>query len=126
MTVDFLFEFGKGKSGLHLPVKMSTRERVVQAWSHQRLLDAAYGGGRYKGIMVLLSETRLDTRSHEVIEICVADQWLAYQTLLSKMDRIYYVDVPRRYQELTDRFPDVIQIKQFGEFFTEKDSVVSR
>ena len=122
MTMDFLFDLGARK--VHVPVKMSTRERVVQAWAHQRLLDSAYGKGEYTGIMVLFSETKLDSRSHEVVEICVPDQWLAYQSLLSKMDRIYYFDLPKRYQDLTDSFPTVIQIKQFGEFFTEKDKVV--
>ena len=54
--------------------------------------------------MVLFSETKLDTRNHQVVEICVPDQWLAYQSLLSKMERIYYFDLPLRYQELTDNF----------------------
>jgi hypothetical protein len=103
---------------------MSTRERVVQAWAHQRILDGAYGDGAYKGIMVLFTETKLDSRSHEVVEICVPDQWLAYQSLLAKIDRIYYFDVPTRYQALTDAHPDLIQIKQFGEFFRERASVL--
>ena len=124
MTMDFLFEPAGGSFNIHLPVKMSTRERVVQAWAHQRLLDAAYGSGRYKGIMVLFSETKLDSRSHEVVEICVPDQWLVYQTLLSKLDRIYYFDVPVRYQELTNAFPSIIQIKPFQEFIAETRSVV--
>ncbi len=124
MTMDFLFDFGSGRPGIHLPVKMSTRERVVQAWSHQRLLDSAYGHGAYKGIMVLFSETKMDSRSLEVIEICVPDQWLAYQTLLATLDRIYYFDIPQRYQELTDSFPDVIRIQQFGDFFSQANSIV--
>jgi len=124
MTMDFLIDVGKKHSKIHLPVKMSTRERVVQAWAHQRLLNAAYGEGNYRGIMVLFSETKLDSRSHEVVEICVPDQWLAYQSLLAKMDRIYYFDIPARYQVLTTQYPEVIAIKQFGEFFTEKDSFV--
>jgi hypothetical protein len=124
MTMDFLFDTGKKLRKVHLPVKMSTRERVVQAWAHQRLLDAAYGDGTYRGIMVLFSETKLDSRSHEVVEICVPDQWLAYQSLLAHMDRIYYFDIPERYQTLTTQFPNVIVIKQFWEFFTEIEAVV--
>lgn len=75
--------------------------------------------------MVCFSETKLDLKKREVVEICVPDQWLAYQSLLAKMDRIYYFDVPRRYEELTRTFPDVIQIKQFGEFFIEREAVLS-
>ena len=124
MTMDFLFDLDGGKTKIHLPVKMSTRERVVQAWAHQRLLDSAYGEGTYKGIMVLFSETKLDSRSLEVIEICVPDQWLIYQALLAKMERIYYFDPPERYLTLTKSYPDIITIKQFGEFFTERKSVL--
>lgn len=121
MTMDFLLDLGERSPKIHLPVKMSTRERVVQAWSHQRLLDSAYGNGVYRGIMVLFSETKLDSRTLEVIEICVPDQWLAYQTLLAQMDRIYYFDMPERYRALTTEYPDVIAIKPFGEFFTETE-----
>lgn len=124
LTMDFLFDLDVAKVKVHLPVKMSTRERVVQAWAHQRLLDSAYGVGSYKGIMVLFSETKLDSRTHEVVEICVPDQWLTYQELLAKMDRIYYFDPPERYLALTRSYPDIIVIKQFGEYFKEEKSVI--
>jgi hypothetical protein len=123
LTMDFLFDVPDSVR-IHLPVKMSTRERVVQAWSHQRILDAAYGENTYKGIMVLFSETKLDSRNHEVVEICVPDQWLAYQTFLARINRIYYFDIPERYKALTDAYPDTINIKTFGDFFTEKESVL--
>jgi len=122
MTMDFLMDIGRKK--VHLPVKMSSRERVVQAWAHQRLLDEAYGNQAYQGIMVLFSETKLDSRSREVVEICVPDQWRVYQSLLARMDRIYYFDVPVRYQELTQQLPDLISIKQFGEFFSERGKIL--
>ncbi|MCS7289939.1 MAG: hypothetical protein NZ699_12480 [Roseiflexus sp.] len=122
MTMDFLFETNDWR--VHLPVKMSSRERVVQAWAHQRLLDVVYADRPYRGIMVLFSETKLDSRSREVVEICVPDQWLAYQKLLSRMHRIYYFDVPDRYLQLARQFPEDIVIKQFGEFFTEKGEVL--
>jgi hypothetical protein len=110
LTMDFLFEITDALT-VHLPVKMSTRERVVQAWGHQRLLDAAYGDRFYRGIMVLFAETKLAITSRQVTEICVPDQWLAYQVLLSKLERIYYFDIPARYYALTTMFPDIIQIK---------------
>jgi hypothetical protein len=123
LTMDFLFEMTNGLR-VHVPVKMSTRERVVQAWAHQRILDGAFGVSAYKGIMVLFSETKLGLRSQEVVEICVPDQWLAYQALLSKMERIYYFDVPDRYQTLTDQYSALITVKPFPEFFTERGSVL--
>lgn len=122
MTMDLLFNTPNGN--IHVPVKMSTRERVVQAWAHQRLLNAAYGENSYTGVMVLFSETKLDSRSLEVVEICVPDQWLAYQSLLAKMERIYYFDPPERYLSLTTQYPELIQIKKFGEFFPEMTQVL--
>jgi len=124
LTMDFLFE-GENGVKIHVPVKMSTRERVVQAWAHQRILDGAHGENSYKGIMVLFSETKLDSRSREVVEICVPDQWLAYQTLLARIERIYYFDVPCRYQTLCEDFPTLLQVKQFGEFFTERKALLA-
>lgn len=110
LTMDFLFEPHDGQPGLHVPVKMSTRERVVQAWSHQRLLDSAYGDGKYIGLMTLFSETKLDSRNLEVVEICVPDQWLAYQIHLAKMDKIYYFDLPDRYAKLAADHPDIMKV----------------
>lgn len=124
MTMDFLFDMGSSRKKVHVPVKMSTRERVVQAWAHQRLLESAFGAGVYRGIMVVFSETKLDSRTREVIEICVPDQWVAYQFFLSRMDRIYYFDLPKRYEILSTQFPQLLSIKQFGEFFTEKGTVL--
>lgn len=124
MTMDFLFDIPSTSRKVHLPVKMSTRERVVQAWAHQRLLDAAYGNGVFRGVMVLFSETKMNSRSLEVVEICVPDQWLAYQSLLAKMDRIYYFDLPERYKALTTEHHDIISIKLFSELFTETEVVL--
>ncbi|MEK7396111.1 MAG: hypothetical protein AAB116_04145 [Candidatus Poribacteria bacterium] len=124
MTMDFIFDLGLGKAKVHLAVKASTRERVVQAWAHQRLLDVAYGVGTYRSILVIHSETKLDLVTREVVEICVPDQWLAYQTLLSKMERIYYLDVPDRYSRLCAEYP-IIKLSQFGDFFLETDFILS-
>ncbi len=123
MTMDFLFELGERKPRIHLPVKLSTRERVVQAWSHQRMLDAHYGDDSYRAVLVIHSETKLDSRSHEVIEITVPRQWLAYQTLLAKMDRIYFFDMPDNYATLSRNYPNIITVKPFAEFFTERAKV---
>jgi hypothetical protein len=111
LTMDFLFEGDKGKAGIHLPVKMSTRERVVQAWAHQKLLDSAFGKGAFLGLMILFSETKLDSRTLEVVEICVPDQWLAYQTHLAKMDEIFYFDLPDRYLQLAKQNPTLIKLE---------------
>jgi hypothetical protein len=122
LTMDLLF-FPPQFTKLHVPVKISTRERVVQAWAHHRILEKVYGVGQFKGFLTVFSETKLDLQTREVTEICVPDQWLAYQTHLSVMDRIYYFDVPRRYIELAEEFA-IIKLKQFGQFFVEKAEVL--
>ena len=126
--MDFLFDVGFAWPKIHLPVKMSTRERVVQAWAHQRLLDAAFGNDAFRGIMVLFSETKLDSRSLEVVEICVPDQWMAYQSLLAKMDRIYYLDPPDKYYALTARYPDLFAVKPLKTilYATEIEAILTR
>jgi len=121
--MDFLFDQGPNQPKLHLPVKLSSRERVVQAWAHQRMLDAAYGDGAYKAILVLHSETKLDMTARRVTEITVPTQWLAYQTLLARIDRIYYFDMPARHVALAQSSPD-FGLRHFADFFTERASVL--
>lgn len=126
LTMDFLFDATERCFGVHLPVKLSTRERVVQAWAHQRMLDRGYGEATFKGVMVCFSETKLDSRSREVVEICVPEQWLAYQALLACMSRIYYFDIPTRYQALTNQFPDLIQIRKVHNLPMEIEAIAAR
>ncbi len=123
LTMDFLLDLGAGRPKIHMPVKLSTRERIVQAWAHQRLLDSAFGSDTYRGVLVVLSETKLDNTKREVVEICVPEQWLAYQTYLARMERIYFFDVPAKYAALAEDFP-VFKVKQFAEFFREKEVVL--
>ena len=126
MTMDFLFETANGVPNIHLPVKMSTRERIVQAWAHQRILDTAFGSGQYRGMMVIFSETKLDSRTHDVVEICVPDQWLIYQTMLAKVDCIYYFDMPVRYGELTDAHPATMRIKPVRDLIVGIEAFAAR
>jgi hypothetical protein len=124
MTMDFLFQCPGGQN-LHVAVKMSTRERIVQAWAHQKVLEGAFKEDAYSGILVLFSETKLAIKSLEVVEICVPDQWLVYQTLLTRMNQIYYFDAPYRHQELASAYPDLIPLQSFTEFLIQTGSILS-
>jgi hypothetical protein len=123
LPTDFIFDLGPKRLKFHVPVKISTRERVVQVWAHQRMLNGVYGEGRFKGVLVALAETKLDLRKLEVVEICLPDQWAVYQRFVARMDRVYYLDLPHKYAALAKEFP-YIQVKTFGEFFKEKDTLV--
>jgi len=120
LPTDFIFDLGTNKPKFHVPVKTSTRERVVQVWAHQRVLDGVYGNGRFIGLLTCLAETKLDHKTKEVVEICLPDQWRLYQLFISQLKRVYYLDIPQKYSELNNYFPK-IHVKQFGEFFHEKE-----
>ena len=122
LPTDFIFDLGPNRAKFHLPVKVSTRERVIQVWAHQRVLDGVYGTGRFLGTPVILGETKTDKRKREVIEICLPDQWRIYQMHIAQLKRIYYLDVPSVYLQLNDVFPP-LSVKPFGHFFAEADTL---
>lgn len=122
LPTDFIFDLGDGRPKFHLPVKTSTRERVIQVWAHQRVLDGVFGAGRFFGTPVILTETKTDTRTGVVVEICLPEQWRIYQMHIAQMKRVYYLDMPAAYIRLNEVFPP-IHVKEFGEFFWEADSL---
>ena len=114
LPTDFLFKSESQK--IHMPVKTSTRERVVQAWTHQRILNEQTQGG-FKGMMIVFSETKLDSKTHEVIEVCVPDQWMIYQRYLARLDNIYYFDLPEKYLQLRVNYPGLFCIDNIADAF---------
>ena len=123
LPTDNIFDLGQRKAKIHAPVKISTRERVIQVWAHQRVLDGVYGQGRYKGVLVILTETKRSEETREVVEICLPDQWTVYQMHIAQLHRIYYLDLPKKYAELGQNFPR-ISVKPLGEFFFEKEALL--
>lgn len=120
LPTDYVFDLGAGRNKIHLPIKTSTRERVIQAWAHQRIIDGVYGTGTVKGVLVVLTETKLDRATHLVTEICLPDQWNVYQRFIAQMDRVYYLDAPAPYLALTPR----IAVRTLGEMFAERDYLI--
>lgn len=118
LPTDYVFDLGTGKPKFHLPIKTSTRERVIQVWAHQRVLDGVYGTGRFLGTPVILAETKTDQKTRKVVEICLPLQWRLYQMHISQLKRVYYLDVPAAYAALTGVFPP-IHVAPFGRFFIE-------
>ncbi len=114
LPTDYVFDPGPHRRKIHLPIKTSTRERAVQAWVHQLVLERIFGAGAYRGVLVVASETKRDTRTGEVIEICVPRQLQMFQSRVAEMSRVYYLDPPRVYLELAAAFPRV-DVRTFGE-----------
>lgn len=105
LNPDHLFEVGEEGALIHLAVKISTRERMVQPWAHQRILDGAYGTDRIKGVMVFLNETnRLQTG---IQETCTPARLRQYQMFVARIHALYYFDPPRPYLELAGAYPFV-------------------
>ena len=118
LPTDYVFDPGRNRRKIHLPIKTSTRERGVQAWVHHLILDGVFGKGRFRGVLVVCGETKRNARTREVIEICVPAQWQMFQERVSELSRIYYLDPPEPYLALTHAHPQVV-VKPFGEAFDE-------
>jgi hypothetical protein len=118
LPTDYVFDLGAGRNKIHLPIKTSTRERVVQVWAHQRVLDGVYGMNRFRGLLVCLTETNMQRQTLSVVEVCLPDQWVLYQMFISQLHRVYYFDPPAKYASLATRYP-FIQVKPFAAFFDE-------
>lgn len=122
LPTDFIFDLGGAKPKFHVPVKTSTRERVIQVFAHQRVLDGVHGFNRFRGILVCLTETKLDHRTREVVEICLPRQWDLYQRFIAPMHRFYYFDVPKKYTDLRQVNPSMLVVP-FAQFFDEADAL---
>lgn len=122
LPTDFTFDVpGPGnRRRFHLPLKTSTRERAIQIFAHQAMLENAHGRRIFAAIPVILGETKTGRARREVIEICLPRQWQLYQRYLALLTRVYYLDVPERYRRLNSGEPPLV-VKEFGEFFFEAD-----
>ena len=125
LATDYIFKTDKGKSAIHLQVKLSTRERAIEAWAHQRIIDGIFGIDTYRGVLVVMSETNLKSKSMSVADVCVPKQWGIYQRYIAKLYRVYYLDVPPRTENLHLEDPH-IQVKHLSEFFFESDRLLTK
>lgn len=121
IPTDYVFELANDRR-IHLPIKISTRERVVQVWAHQKLLDGMHGHGRFRGLLVCLTETNKQ-QDTSVTEVCLPHQWAAYQMYVAQLHRVYYFDPPERYISLRNTYPN-IQVWPFSKFFNEAQSLI--
>lgn len=96
VPTDIVFEAQGVNAGLVVPTKITTRERIVQAWTQQRLLEAIFGAGSYKTILVCVSETQRE-KTKKVNDICVPNQVELFQEYVSELQGLYYLDVPLAY-----------------------------
>jgi hypothetical protein len=114
VSTDIVFAAPK-KPGLVFPAKITTRERIVQAYAHQRILDSFYGEDRFRSILLCISETQRDDVNSRVNDICVPGTIRLFQRHLASLDFICYADPPTRY--LQDDVTELVQVKTLGWLF---------
>jgi len=100
-----------------IPLKITTRERIVQPFAHQRILDSAFGQGTYHSFLTCVSETQLDHRTLSVKQVCVPGTVKLFQKHLGQIAGLYYCDVPQRYSasDMTSCLP----VQPIGSLFRD-------
>jgi len=106
----------KSKKWAVVPLKITTRERVVQPFAHQRILESSFPG-QFHSFLCCISETQLDKKTESVKQICVPGTIKLFQRFLSPIEGLYYCDIPARYSlpSLTRYVP----VKRLGEVFND-------
>jgi hypothetical protein len=120
VTTDIVLELREGGPGLVLPCKITTRERMVQVFAHQRILDNVFGEGTYRSALVCVSETQRNG-SKGVQEICVPTQIEIFQKHLAKLEGLYYLDPPTAYVQARfaqDGFRPRLLVQDLSVLFT--------
>lgn len=109
VSTDIVFD--NGSVGLVIPAKITTRERIVQPYAHQRILDSVFGANRYKSILLCVSETQRDDTDMAVNDICVPGSIKLFQAHLSSLAGLYYIDPPSRYMQ-----EDITNLISIGDY----------
>lgn len=117
VSTDIVFMRPHNSGGIVIPAKITTRERIVQPFAHQRILDSVFGEGTFTSVLVCVSELQRD-RTSNVNEICVPGTIRLFQRHLSSLAGIYYLDPPSRYLQ-TD-IVSIIRIGTIGELLTSR------
>lgn len=122
VATDIVLTSEKTGKGLVLPVKITTRERIVQPFAHQRILFSVFGE-KYHSILVCVSEVQRAS-DKDVNQICVPGTIKLFSKYLAKMDGIVYLDPPARY--VCDDITAILPVKSFSALFTELTGKILR
>ena len=96
LSTDIVFLAPDPPGSLVIPAKITTRERIVQPFAHQRILDSVFGEGRFRSVLVCVSEMQRQ-RDTGANAICVPGAVRLYQQHLAALSGLYYIDPPARY-----------------------------
>ena len=113
VSTDIVFMKHDGNHALVIPAKITTRERIVQPYAHQAILNSVFGPDHYRSVLVCVSETQRDGPNN-VKEICVPGTIRLFQEHLAKLSGIYYLDPPTRY--IQDDLTSILNVSSLGYF----------
>lgn len=119
VSTDLVITNPKNGRGAVIPLKITTRERIVQPFAHQRILDSAYPG-KFSSFIACISEVQRDDKTSSVKQICVPGTVALFQKHLSKASGLYYCDIPQRYAK--DDFQKLIPVRSFHRLFGDIDA----
>lgn len=121
ITIDMHLHDQQELRKLAVPTKTSLRERYVQAYVHQYLLESVkndFGLAEFKTVLMVIGDTQ---RLKDGVQFtCTPGQLALYHKYLSQLDAFYYLDPPLNY---TRKAPfsgpngNDLQIKEMKEFF---------
>ncbi len=120
VPTDIVLDPGKGSYKLVFPVKVSTRERIGQIFTHQRILDTEFPG-RYRSALLCVSETQLMKGKHSVQETCVPGQVTFNEKYIAHIDALYYLDPPFAY--INDQI--TVAVRKISDLFAQDLSAIS-
>ena len=116
VTTDIVLTSRTTGKGLVIPVKITTRERIVQPFVHQHILVSVFGD-KYHSVLVSMSEMQR-SGENEVNSICVPGTLRLFSRHLSPLSALVYLDPPERY--LMRDVTEVVPVLNFGSLFTER------
>ncbi len=105
VKVDLTFHDPQGGVSLAVPTKISTRERISQAFVHARILETARPGS-YRNILCVVNENNAftykgrsrGTPSNVYLRDTLVPGTIAlYQRYVASLDGFYYLDPPEQY-----------------------------
>lgn len=107
------------EKGAVIPLKITTRERIVQPFAHQRILDSAYPG-KFASFLACMSEVQRDDKNDTVKQVCVPGTVALFQKHLANLNGLYYCDVPLRYARAD--LAGVIAVKPLHTLFDDVEA----
>jgi len=123
VSTDLVITNSETGRGAVIPLKITTRERIVQPFAHQRILDSAFPE-RSRSYLTCISEVQRDDKTTSVKQICVPGTVALFQKHLAELSGLYYCDIPQRYAR--QDFTALIRVTGIANLFDDIDDWLNR